>query len=279
MRFKELNEAIERLLEGDVVSFTDYKRKKEGNLDNTVYVDISMIRCENTETAAGNRLPLNIQKGMRYTYEQFQDAVYKNDTILKKIDDTIKIQFTARIFLQFGNQDKVSEAYDDSLVLGTQAPNDIQAIIERRIRHKHSEIQGTDEIVFIQQRVERGNYDKELDQFEQPKQHNVQTLEGTHKNSNEFPEVGDIIYYTYGYDSTHAKFFRITDVLKASIKLQRLEYTYTSGDWMNGEVAPIDKVIDDKDVDGKTFRINNVAKINGHYADYWNGNPVAVDSD
>ena len=85
-------------------------------------------------------------------------------------------------------------------------------------------------------------------------------------------EVGDILYVSWGYDMTIVDFYRVIQRKKASINLEKLESKEVS----SNKVMPIDKVVPDSVVDGKTFRISRygVCKIDGRTARYWKGNPM-----
>jgi hypothetical protein len=60
------------------------------------------------------------------------------------------------------------------------------------------------------------------------------------------PQVGDILYTSWGYDQTNVEFFQVTRVLPASVEVRRIDKKYDETGFMSGNSVPVpDKFVSD----------------------------------
>lgn len=87
----------------------------------------------------------------------------------------------------------------------------------------------------------------------------------------EFPEVGDVLYASWGYDQTNIDFYQVVRISKASVWLQSMNQKVKQVGFMSEEVVP------NEAVKGKPMvcRWNNgYAKVGyGQYAQAYDGRP------
>ena len=104
-------------------------------------------------------------------------------------------------------------------------------------------------------------------------------------------EVGDILVCEWGYSMRLVEYYRVISANGKSVKLEHLKGRRITDDGWTGTEVPTDVVVKDDKVDGRTFRIIppnkqlwndiqnwNVCKINGNYAEFWDGKPKAFDT-
>ena len=104
-------------------------------------------------------------------------------------------------------------------------------------------------------------------------------------------EVGDILVVQWGYSMRLVDYYRIISANGKSVKLEHLKGKRITDDGWTGTEVPTDKVEKDERVDGKSFRLIpperqfmhdvdnwNVCKINGNYAEFWDGKPKHFDT-
>ena len=95
------------------------------------------------------------------------------------------------------------------------------------------------------------------------------------------PQVGDILYSSFGYNMTHVTFYRVIKVTPSgkSVTLHKLIPDYVTGGGYTGEVMPTDKLDPDESpirnkrvsVSGGGYRV----KINNYeQASTWGGKPM-----
>ena len=291
MKIKQINEAIEKFLEGEVISFTDFKRKKELNKPERDLPDVDSF------TQPSNEIQIHIDRikvlwaegpiAMPWfkpdeilPYDEFQDRVYEYDYIIKNSEQGYdKVKYEAAITVN-GEPD----TYTGRVDMGDG--RDYVDIIKNM---KHFIKEATDTDVTITNLPTPYNINKYKKSLEKRNSNNI-TEEpsnlATAKDYSEFKtktgkdvEVGDILVCSWGYSMTLVDFYKVIERKKSSIKLAKLENKYVSGNSMQGQVVPTTNVKPDNNVDGKLFRVGVkwsseiVCKINGNYAYYWDGKP------
>lgn len=281
MNIKKLNEELRALLEGDVVSFMDFKRQKEAekNLKDAFQINIKKITIKWCETAFGIRF---FKDNEEMSYEDFQKRVYVADYFLQQNKGYCKCAYIADIDLTENGKTE-EETYEGRIYLGEGKENvNLLVNMEQFINESTGKAVFFDNVPVIMKDSEIESLSKI---YKTPYKEPEKNVADVSQNSlikdysnNETKtaqdvEVGDILYVSWGYDMTIVDFYRVIEKKKASIKLECLAHKFTPE---QDEVVPIDKVIPNDKVDGKLFRLSKhygVCQINGHIARYWNGKP------
>ena len=281
MNIKKLNEELRALLEGDVVSFMDFKRQKEAekNLKDAFQINIKKITIKWCETAFGIRF---FKDNEEMSYEDFQKRVYVADYFLQQNKGYCKCAYIADIDLTENGKTE-EETYEGRIYLGEGKENvNLLVNMEQFINESTGKSVFFDNVPVIMKDSEIESLSK---MYKTPYKEPEKNVADVSQNSlikdysnNETKtaqdvEVGDILYVSWGYDMTIVDFYRVIERKKASIKLETLAHKFTPE---QDEVIPIDKVIPNDKVDGKLFRLSKhygVCQINGHIARYWNGKP------
>lgn len=283
MDIKKLNEELKAILEGDVVSFVDFKRQKEAekNLNEAIHIDIKKIKIRWCETAFGIRF---FKDDEEMSYEDFQKRVYVADYFLQSYEGYCKCAYTAIIEMQEGPHGEPEETtYDGRVDLGDgQQYVNLMVNMEQFINESTGKavffdnvpVTMTDAHIKALAKMYKAPYKEPEKNIGDPSQNSlVKDYSNNETKTAQDVEVGDILYVSWGYDMTIVDFYRVIEKKKASIKLECLAHKFTPE---QDEVVPIDKVIPNDKVDGKLFRLSKhygVCQINGHIARYWNGKP------
>ena len=281
MNIKQLNEELRKLLEGDVVSFADFKRQKEAerNLKDAFQINIKKITIKWCETAFGITF---FKDNEEMSYQDFQKRVYVADYFLQQNKGYCKCAYIADIDLTENGKTE-EETYEGRIYLGEGKENvNLLVNMEQFINESTGKAVFFDNVPVIMKDSEIESLSK---MYKTPYKEPEKNVADVSQNSlikdysnNETKtaqdvEVGDILYVSWGYDMTIVDFYRVIEKKKASIKLECLAHKFTPE---QDEVVPIDKVIPNDKVDGKLFRLSKhygVCQINGHIARYWNGKP------
>ena len=281
MNIKQLNEELRKLLEGDVVSFADFKRQKEAekNLKDAFQINIKKITIKWCETAFGITF---FKDNEEMSYQDFQKRVYVADYFLQQNKGYCKCAYIADIDLTENGKTE-EETYEGRIYLGEGKENvNLLVNMEQFINESTGKAVFFDNVPVIMKDSEIESLSKI---YKTPYKEPEKNVADVSQNSlikdysnNETKtaqdvEVGDILYVSWGYDMTIVDFYRVIEKKKASIKLECLAHKFTPE---QDEVVPIDKVIPNDKVDGKLFRLSKhygVCQINGHIARYWNGKP------
>lgn len=281
MNIKQLNEELRKLLEGDVVSFADFKRQKEAekNLKDAFQINIKKITIKWCETAFGITF---FKDNEEMSYQDFQKRVYVADYFLQQNKGYCKCAYIADIDLTENGKTE-EETYEGRIYLGEGKENvNLLVNMEQFINQSTGKAVFFDNVPVIMKDSEIESLSKV---YKTPYKEPEKNVADVSQNSlikdysnNETKtaqdvEVGDILYVSWGYDMTIVDFYRVIEKKKASIKLECLAHKFTPE---QDEVVPIDKVIPSNKVDGKLFRLSKhygVCQINGHIARYWNGKP------
>ena len=281
MNIKKLNEELRALLEGDVVSFMDFKRQKEAekNLKDAFQINIKKITIKWCETAFGIRF---FKDNEEMSYEDFQKRVYVADYFLQQNKGYCKCAYIADIDLTENGKTE-EETYEGRIYLGEGKENvNLLVNMEQFINESTGKAVFFDNVPVIMKDSEIESlskiYKKQYKELEKndanvSKNSLIKDYSNNETKTAQDVEVGDILYVSWGYDMTIVDFYRVIEKKKASIKLECLAHKFTPE---QDEVVPIDKVIPNDKVDGKLFRLSKhygVCQINGHIARYWNGKP------
>ena len=291
MDIKKLNEEIEKFLEGEVISFMDYKRQKAADkitadvfkdvdtFKTNINIEIQSIKVKWFEKFGGFDI---FEEGETYDFNHFQDLVYLADYICRERDDILKLAYIANITLN-GQED----TYEGRLYLGegvkaVNVINNMKNFIEESTQEKIN-------ILNKQPEYNSNKYDKEATNYinkEEVEQINTNLATAKDYGANKTPqdvEVGDILMSSWGYSMSLVDFYKVIERKKSSIKLVNLKDKVVDGDGMSGKVVPTTETEKDQYVDGKLFRIGTkwskdvVCQVNGHSVVYWNGKPQTFD--
>lgn len=274
MDFKKLYETLS-IAEGDVVSFADYKNKKEQTktpYDITIK-DITLGFCE---SRIDKTIPLgDYTEGRRFHYQQFQEWLYKNEYFVEQEEEMFKCDFTMVVHIKKGPVVK-DETWSCRFTVGGGEDLDLQHFVENRLLLNYPGLK-EEEIAFSQEKVNPGNYEQAYKEWPHKKEkqepEQLPALTGTDKKDPMDVAVGDILYTSWGYDMTGVYFYKVIERKPKSIKLARLE---SKKDFEDSTATPVDKEIADSNVDGKIFRIGkyavcSITKYENCY--YWDGTP------
>ena len=306
MDIKKLNEELQKFLEGDVVSFTDYKNRKvaerrkarsqeflkqhdaemQKSLDdfnkNNILATIDKIKILSCEGPIDNP---HFESGEEFSYENFQERLYILDYFNQIQDKVDKLDFEVHVSLRDGAN--IVEKLRCDIGDGREAC-DVYETLEMIISQEYPKnMMITNDPVKYNE-----NYYKSLAKeygIVAPKEEDPMDApyvkdysKGGTKTAMDV-EVGDILYQIGGYSMTYYDYYKVIDKKNKSIKLASLGEKIVDGDGWRGRCIPDNNIVPDRDVDGKLFRIgakyNNkvVCQVNGHACYYWDGKPDSFD--
>lgn len=305
MDFKQLNEELKQILEGDVVSFADFKnrktaeRRKERSAeflkqhgdelqaqldkfnDSALVVTIDKIKVLWAEGPIKNP---HYEPGEEFSYENFQEDLYARDYMNQIQEKYDKCEFEI-----FWTQN--DGLYNQSMKMrvtigGGREECNIFETFEMILDQKNDRrVMITNDPVKYNE-----NYYKQLAKeygIEPPVKENPLNdpiVKSYVRNTPQEVEVGDILECNWGYSMSLVDYYKVIERKKASIKLAKLETKIVSGDGGRGTCIPTDKTKPDQYVDGKLFRIGYkydnkvVCSVNGHSCCYWDGKPGSFDT-
>lgn len=303
MDFKKLNEQLNKFLEGDVVSFMDYKRNKiarrreernaefekqfgdelqktqdEWNKTN-ILLTIDKIKVNWAEGPIKNP---HYNSGEEFSYENFQEDVWAKDYMNAIKESYDKCDIT--IFITT-NQGEFNREYKYRFTIGGGKEEcDIYQALELIVKSKEDKtpVITNDPVKYNE------NYYKQL-----VKEYGIQApvkedplaasyVKDYSKGGTKKPEdveIGDILYGSW---LTH--FYKVIGKTSRSVKLARLGSKIVSGDSWQGKCIPTEEIIKDQYVDGKNLRIGTkwsdtvVCQVADHGVDYWDGKPKSFDT-
>ena len=285
---RDLNEVLDTLHEGEVISFTDFKRQKEAqkNLDKALHVKINKIIINWCESAFNITF---FQDKEELSYEEFQKRAYVADYFLQQNEGYCKCSYTAQIEIQQGPNGNIEDSsYTGRLYLGAgKEENNILVNMEQFINENTGSVIFFDNIpvTYSQQQIstQAKMYKQPYKQSQKDlTKHTDNPLVKDYSNKGtktaQDVQVGDILYTSYGYDMTLVDFYKVIERKNASIKIQLLNYQVVDGNgYGSGKVVPLPSPAQDSEVDGKIFRLSKnygVCKIGGKTARYWDGTPM-----
>ena len=306
MDFKKLNESLQKFLEGDVISFTDFRRnkiaqrRKERNaefekqfgdeinkeLENYLLMEINKVDIVWAEGRIDGKN--SFEDGQSFSFEEFQKRAFEYNYVNELQDHVDKVKVTVHFTGKEKGKD-IDETTNVMLYLGEGDKESDLIYVLQRLLQEYCQTNNLELII----KNDPVDFDKNKLQYaqviEKPEEkEEVNPLQKDYSNGGTKlgteVEVGDIVTSTWGYSMTLVDFYKVIDKKKASIKLQHLETKPVEGGQGRGKLVPIDVVKPDKEVDGKLFRIGVkwdnkiVCKVKGHYADYWDGKPKSYDT-
>ena len=295
MDFKKLNEQLNKFLEGDVVSFMDYKRNKiarrreernaefekefgdeiEKELNKFILVEIEKVKVLACEGPIKNP---HFEPGEEFSYENFQEDLWARDymnQIMEKYD-----KCDIELYLSTNTEKQTFRMR--CTIGGGKEECDIYQQLEMRLK-------GDKEVVIKNDPVKYNeNYYKQL-----VKEYDIKApikedplaasyVKDYSKGGTKKPEdveIGDILYGSW---LTH--FYKVIGKTSRSVKLARLGSKIVSGDSWQGKCIPTEEIVKDQYVDGKNLRIGTkwsdtvVCQVAGHGVDYWDGKPKSFDT-
>lgn len=286
--FEELNNKLEKLLEGEVVSFTDFKKAKEadkaieGASDEVVHITIEGVNTQNY-SIDGTAI---LESSVLYNFKELQTIFYALDKLQE--GENIPFKYKAGMIVE-QNGEKERFVHEGYITIGQGSE---QANMLNELEPYMDKVSGKTTIFDGDLVPTESDIQKKLIEL----QKNLRKEKENKINADLAPakdysnggtkfgpdaEVGDILYYSFNYGSTQHYFLKVIERKGASIKLAALEKSVDLRNDDDGRVVPSNKVRPDDLVDGKLFRLhkskgdwdNVVCKVDGRYCYYWDGNP------
>lgn len=291
--FKQLNEALEKLLEGNVVSFADYKRQKRNKefmdkfgdelekstqLLKQQYLTVSIDKIKVLFCEAPNGNPhFDMEE---YAYENFQKIAYAVDYLNQAKGNLDKCDI--EIFLSADDGDKQSFRHTITLGEGRKECDIYSLILNKLSKLEDKKVLIDNDPAPYEERYYKGLVKEYgLDKKEEPQQ--AAYVKDYTKDPQDV-QVGDILVRHSGYSVTLVDFYRVIERTKACVRLAELENKTVDGDPSMGHVIPTETIVKNNTVDGKLFRIgvkwakDVVCQVSDHACYYWNGKPQYIDT-
>lgn len=304
MDYKSLNETLKQFLEGDVVSFADFKRnkmaqrRKERNAEfekqfgdelqktqdewnkNNILITIDKIKVNWAEGPIKNP---HYDAGEEFSYENFQEDVWARDYINQIKDNYDKCEITVYITT---NQDEFNREYKYRFTIGGGKEEcDVYQTLEMIIKKDT----GKDVTITNDPVKYNENYYKQLVKeygVEAPVKEDPLKADYIKDYTKPVEEVavGDILECNWGYSMSLVDYYKVIERKKKSIKLAKLDTKVVEGDGGRGKCIPTLETKPDQYVDGKLFRIGYkyskdvVCQVNGHSCVFWDGKPGSFDT-
>jgi len=286
--FEDVNNKLEKLLEGDVVSFTDFKKAKEadkaieGAADEVVHITLEGVNTQNYSIDGTAILESSVLYDFKYLQTIFYaldhlqegEAIpfkYKAGMIVEK--DGEKERFVHEGYITIGQGSEQANMLNELEPYMTKLTGKT-TVFDGDIVPSEADVQK--KIIELQKLVRNGQKTKAKGDLAPAKDYS-----NGGKKFGQDVEVGDILYYSYNYGSTQHYFLKVIERKGASIKLAKLEKTTNLINDDDGRVVPSNITIPDRDIDGKLFRIhkskgdwdNVVCRLDDRNCYYWDGNP------
>jgi len=294
MDFKKLNEQLNKFLEGDVVSFADFKRQKRNkeflaqhgaemqkDIDkfrqNTLLVEIEKIKVLFCEHPKDNSY---FKEGEELSYENFQERLYALDYMNQIMEKLDKCDFV--VYLKASDNDK--QTLRMTAVLGEGRNEcDIFTRLEIKLRNVEKDVMITNDPVkynetYYKSLVKEYNIQPPVKEEPLKASYVKDYSKGGTKTAQDV-EIGDILSRMSGAGMTQWHYYRVIRKTGSSVWLEALAVKRISGDGWTGKCIPTEEVIKDQDVDGKRFQLGYkydkhvVCSVNGHSCYYWDGKP------
>ena len=291
--FKQLNEALEKLLEGSVVSFADYKRQKRNKefmdrfgdeleksteLLKQQYLTVSIDKIKVLFCEAPNGNPhFDMEE---YAYENFQKIAYAVDYLNQAKGNLDKCDI--EIFLSADDGDKQSFRHTITLGEGRKECDIYSLILNKLSKLEDKKVLIDNDPAPYEERYYKGLVKEYgLDKQEEPQQ--AAYVKDYTKDPQDV-QVGDILVRHSGYSVTLVDFYRVIERTKACVRLAELENKTVDGNPSMGHVIPTETIVKNNTVDGKLFRIgvkwakDVVCQVSDHACYYWNGKSQYIDT-
>ena len=305
MDFKKLNEQLNKFLEGDVVSFADFQRRKNAERrkersdaflaqhgaemqkeidkfkQNTLMVEIEKIKVLSCEGPIKNP---HFESGEEFSYEHFQEELYARDYMNQIMEKVDKCDF--EVYLKASDGDEQTLRMRATIGEGRNEC-DIFTRLEIKLRNVEKDVMIINDPVKYNE-----NYYKSLvkeygiqapvkeDPMDKPY---IKDYSNNGTKTSQDVEVGDILECNWGATMSLVDYYKVIERKKSTIKLASLKTQNISGDGWAGTCIPTEETIRDQYVDGKLFRIGYkydnkvVCSVNGHSVYYWDGKPGSFD--
>lgn len=286
--FEEVNKELDKLLEGDVVSFTDLKKAKEadkaieGASDEVVHITLEGINTQNYSIDGTAILESSVLYDFKYLQTIFYaldhlqegEAIpfkYKAGMIVEK--DGEKERFVHEGYITIGQGSEQANILNELEPYMTKLTGKT-TVFDGDIVPSESDIQK--KIIELQKLVRNGQETKAKGNLAPAKDY---SNGGTKKGVD--VEVGDILVQTFLYGSTQHYFYKVIDKTASSVKLAKLKKSTDLKNDDDGRVVPTEIVEPCKEVDGRSFRIfkpkgggeDIICKLEGKALYYWDGKP------
>lgn len=301
MDFKTLNEALNKLLEGDVVSFVDFKRKKQNDqfekehgdeiqksLDKFLLIEIKDVEIVWAEGRIDGKN--SFKDGEKFSYEEFQKRALEYNYINEQADHIDKVKVTLYLDVtEHGQNNK--DQYNLMLYLGENDKEcDLIYLLERSLKeyaqfNNLEVVIKNDPVSFDTNNLQYAELEKPEEKKEEPIDTSfVKDYSDNGQRLGEDVKVGDILTCSWGYSMTLVDFYKVTERKAKSIKLEKLQNKIISGGGYSGQCIPSQELDRDQaDVKNKLFRIGAkwdkhvVCRIKDHSVYYWDGRPESYD--
>jgi hypothetical protein len=294
--FKQLNEALEKLLEGNVVSFAGYKRQKRNKefmdafgaqMEKDIqdlkaqYLTVSIDKIKVLFCEAPNGNPhFDMEE---YAYENFQKIAYAVDYLNQAKGNLDKCDI--EIFLSADDGDKQSFRHTITLGDGRKECDIYSLILNKLSNLEDKKVLIDNDPAPYEERYYKGLVKEYgLDKKEEPEQ---ATYIKDYTKDPQDVQVGDILVRNWGYSMVLVDFYKVIEVIKRKlthVRLAKLEKRAVKGDLSQGEVIPTQTTVKNYLVDGKRFRVgvrwakDVVCQVDDHACYYWNGEPQRLDT-
>ena len=285
---------ITKMTEGEVVSFTDYKRKKQNDqflkdneeelnklMENKIFVDINGI---DIIWAEGRNDGVNCFKdGEKLSYEEFQKRAYEYSYVLKDRVGVDKVKITIYFTIN-GEEDR----YNTMIYIGDDKNLEFKDVnLQRVLSRAWKEYFDGKEIIIrnaiLPEDVDFNNLKYAQLEKEEPEQEPLPDYVKDYTKDPQDVAVGDILTCSWGYSMSLVDYYKVIERKAKSIKLAKLQNKILTGGGYSGTCMPSEEIKRDQYVDGKLFRIgckwskDVVCQINGHSVYYWDGKPDDYD--
>ena len=284
--FEELNNKLEKLLEGDVVSFTDFKKAKEaekaldGASEDVVHITLEGV---NTQNYAINGTAI-LESSVLYNFKELQTIFYALDKLQE--GEGIPFKYKAGMIVE-ENGEKERFVHEGYITIGQGAE---QANMLNELEPYMDKVCGKTTIFDGDLIPSESDVQKKLIELQKNlrKENKVNAdlapakdYSNGDKKFGQDVETGDILYYSYNYGSTQHYFIKVLERKGQTLKLAKLKKSVDLRNDDDGRVVPTNEIMPDRDIDGKVFRVhkskgdwdNVVCKIDGRNCYYWDGIP------
>ena len=281
--FEDLNNQLKPFVE-EVVDFMSYKKAKDaikGTEDDTIHIKIEGVNTQNYNIDGIAIL----ESQVLYDFKTLQTIFYALD----KLQEDENIPFKYRVGLlsdEFDNGRFIHEGYI-TIGQGSKNANMLNELEPYMDKLMDKTIIFDGDIVPSESDVQKKIIELQ-NLLRKEKENNVKAdlvpakdYSNGGKKFGQDVETGDILYYSFNYGSTQHYFIKVLERKGQTLKLARLEKSVDLINDDDGRVVPSNKIIPDRDIDGKPFRVhkskadwdNVVCKVDGRNCYYWDGKP------
>lgn len=268
----------------EVVDFMKYKKVKDaikGAEDDTIHIKIEGVNTQNYNIDGVAIL----ESQVLYDFKTLQTIFYALD----KLQEDENIPFKYRVGLlsdEFDNGRFIHEGYI-TIGQGSARANMLNELEPYMDKVMNKTVIFDGDIVPSESDVQKKIIELQ-NLLRKERENNIKTdlapakdYSNGGKKFGQDVETGDILYYSFNYGSTQHYFIKVLERKGQTLKLARLEKSVDLINDDDGRVVPSNKIIPDRDIDGKPFRVhkskadwdNVVCKVDGRNCYYWDGKP------